>query len=118
SEHISDLNLHAATFLRTLNEQIRQHGDGAITTADDASGEPLMTWPVHPAGGWGFSYRWDRHFVQHLLDYVRQNAAGRQHHFDELSRQPLSTERNILPLSHELVTAGKGSLLERMPGDP
>jgi 1,4-alpha-glucan branching enzyme len=111
-------DLDAVAFLRELNDAVAARLPGAVTAAEEAT-----TWPgvSHPTegGGLGFGCKWNMGWMNDTLAYFRQDTAGRRRDHARLtfSLAYAFTERFVLPLSHDEVVAGKGSLLAAMPGD-
>jgi 1,4-alpha-glucan branching enzyme len=111
-------NLDAIAFLKRLNEVVYGlHGD-AITVAEESTSWPMVSRPVQ-LGGLGFGYKWNMGWMHDILDYFRQDPVHRRYHHDRLTFGLLYawTENFILPLSHDEVVHGKGSLKAKMPGD-
>jgi 1,4-alpha-glucan branching enzyme len=111
-------NLEAIAFLKQLNEVVyRLHGD-AITVAEESTSWPMVSRPVE-LGGLGFGYKWNMGWMHDILDYFRQDPVHRRYHHDRLTFGLLYawSENFILPLSHDEVVHGKGSLKAKMPGD-
>jgi 1,4-alpha-glucan branching enzyme len=111
-------NLEATAFLRRLNEQVYGRGKGAITIAEESTAWPAVSRPVY-MGGLGFGYKWNMGWMHDTLQYMSKDPVHRKHHHDRLTFGLLYafTENFILPLSHDEVVHGKGSLISRMPGD-
>src|ERR1700744_6023066 len=111
-------NLEAVAFLRLLNERIAEHCPGVLMMAEEATAWPGVTAPVHP-GGPGFSYKWNMGWMHDSLGYMRRDPLFGSHHHHDLTfgMTYVFAERFILALSHDEVVHGKGSLLQRMPGD-
>jgi len=109
-------NLEAVAFLRTMNENIHAHG--AITIAEESTSWPKVSHPVYN-GGLGFSYKWNMGWMHDTLDYFGDDPVHRSHHHDLLTFGLLYafSENFVLPLSHDEVVHGKGSIYTRMPGD-
>ncbi len=118
NRHGGHENLDAIDVLRRINEAVRDHAPGTFTIAEESSGWPFVT---HPAtlGGLGFGYRWNTGWVRDMLRYASRNPVHRKYYHDELICGPAAAfqENHILPLSHEEVSSGHGSLLRKMPGD-
>jgi 1,4-alpha-glucan branching enzyme len=111
-------NLENIDFLRRMNAIIAQERPAAITVAEDSSTFPAVSRPTD-AGGLGFDYKWNMGWMHDTLQYMRRDPVHRKHHQDEM-RFGLSYafhENFVLPLSHDEVVHGKGSLLRKMPGD-
>jgi 1,4-alpha-glucan branching enzyme len=111
-------NLEAIDFLRELNRAIGEEHAGVATFAEESTAWPMVTSPVH-VGGLGFSYKWDMGWMHDSLRYLSRDPIYRRWHHHELTFRSLyaSSERFVLPLSHDEVVHGKGSLLGKMPGD-
>ncbi|AMV19244.1 1,4-alpha-glucan branching protein GlgB [Planctomyces sp. SH-PL14] len=111
-------NLEAIEFLRHLNRQVSQHHPGTLVIAEESTAFSGVSRSVEQ-GGLGFSYKWDMGWMHDTLRYAAvQPAARREHHSELTFRMNYAfSERFVLPLSHDEVVYGKGSLLSRMPGD-
>jgi 1,4-alpha-glucan branching enzyme len=111
-------NLAAISLLRELNEvAYREHPD-IQTIAEEATDFPLVSKPTN-LGGLGFGLKWDMGWMHDTLHYLARDPIERAHHHHELTFRALYAfnENYVLPLSHDEVVYGKGSLLRRMPGD-
>ncbi|GAB4257142.1 MAG: 1,4-alpha-glucan branching protein GlgB [Thermoleophilia bacterium] len=111
-------NLEAVEFLRRLNTEVYARFPGVQTIAEESTAWPLVSRPTYE-GGLGFGLKWDLGWMHDTLDYMRRDPLHRKHHHDRLTFRPLYafTENFVLPLSHDEVVHGKGSLLGKMPGD-
>ena len=111
-------NLEAIAFLRRVNEVLGAQRPGAITLAEETTTFPGVTRPV-AAGGLGFSYKWNMGWMHDTLNYMARDPIHRQYHHDELTFGLVYAfdEQFVLPLSHDEVVHGKGSMLGKMPGD-
>jgi 1,4-alpha-glucan branching enzyme len=111
-------NLDAVSFLQHLN--ILTHGDhpGTITAAEESTAFPGVSRPAH-LGGLGFTYKWNMGWMHDVLEYVGQDPVHRRwaHNLVTFSALYMFTENFVLPFSHDEVVHGKGSLLDKMPGD-
>ncbi|MBC7643654.1 MAG: 1,4-alpha-glucan branching protein GlgB [Thermoleophilia bacterium] len=112
-------NLEAISFLRRMNEDIYGEVPGAQTIAEESTAWGGVSRPTF-TGGLGFGMKWDMGWMHDTLEYFGREPIHRQHHHGELTfRQVYAyTENFMLPLSHDEVVHGKGSLIARMPGDP
>jgi 1,4-alpha-glucan branching enzyme len=116
NEHGGNENLEAVEFLRRLN--IVLHGRGATTYAEESTAWPAVSRPTE-AGGLGFTYKWNMGWMHDTLAYIREEPVHRKYHHDKMTFGLVYAfnENFVLPLSHDEVVHGKGSLLGRMPGD-
>ena len=111
-------NLEAVSFLRQCNESVQGRFPGVVTIAEESTSWPGVSRPVGE-GGLGFSMKWDMGWMHDTLQHLEREPIHRQYHYDELTFRGLYafTERFVLPLSHDEVVHGKGSLATKMPGD-
>ena len=111
-------NLEAIDFLRELNIMVHEEFPGALTLAEESTAWPAVSRPTY-LGGLGFSMKWNMGWMNDTLFYMKKNPIHRHFHHDQLTFGQLYayTENFILPLSHDEVVHGKGSLLGKMPGD-
>jgi 1,4-alpha-glucan branching enzyme len=116
NEHGGNENLEAVSFLRLMNEQV--HATGAITMAEESTAWPGVSHPLYK-GGLGFSYKWNMGWMHDSLIYFGEEPVHRRYHHDKITfgLHYAFSENFILPLSHDEVVHGKGSMIERMPGD-
>jgi len=111
-------NLEAIDLLRELNRLIAERHPGVLVIAEESTAWPGVTGRLQE-GGLGFSYKWNMGWMHDSLRYMRRNPIYRRYHYHDLTfgMTYAYAERFILALSHDEVVHGKGSLLQRMPGD-
>jgi 1,4-alpha-glucan branching enzyme len=111
-------NLAASAFLRQMNEAIYRSYPGVQTIAEESTAWPLVSRPTY-AGGLGFGFKWDMGWMHDTLQYMQRDPIHRRYHHGELTFRMVYAfnENFVLPLSHDEVVHGKGSLLGKMPGD-
>ena len=111
-------NLEAIGFLRHFNTVVAERCAGAMTIAEESTAWPSVSRPVHD-GGLGFSFKWNMGWMHDTLHYMECDPVYRRHHHNELTFGLIYafSENFVLPLSHDEVVYGKGSLIEKMPGD-
>jgi 1,4-alpha-glucan branching enzyme len=111
-------NLEAIGFLRRFNEVVYKNYPDVQTIAEESTAWPMVSRPVY-LGGLGFGLKWDMGWMHDTLTYFARNPVHRSFHHNELLFRMLYAfgENYVLALSHDEVVHGKGSLLDRMPGD-
>jgi len=111
-------NLEAIGFLRRLNEEVYKAFPDVQTMAEESTSWPMVSKPTY-LGGLGFGLKWDMGWMHDTLEYMRQDPYFRRYHQNKLTFRMLYAfhENFVLPLSHDEVVYGKGSLLGKMPGD-
>ncbi len=111
-------NLEAVSFLRMLNEEIYKEYPDVQTIAEESTAWPMVSRPTY-VGGLGFGMKWDMGWMHDTLQYMERDPIHRRHHHGELTFRAVyaHTENFVMPLSHDEVVHGKGSLLAKMPGD-
>ncbi len=118
NQHGGRENLDAIHFLRQLNEKIYRHHPDVQTMAEESTSWGMVSRPTY-IGGLGFGYKWDMGWMHDTLEYFKYDSIYRSYHHNQLTFRMLYafTENFILPLSHDEVVYGKGSILAKMPGD-
>ena len=111
-------NLEAIDFLRELNSVSHSESPGTLIIAEESTSWPQVTRPVY-LGGLGFDVKWNMGWMNDTLRYMQREPIHRQYHHDLLTFSMLYcfTENFMLPFSHDEVVHGKGSMLNKMPGD-
>ncbi len=111
-------NLDAIDFLRAMNDAVHEAYPGCLTIAEESTAWPGVTRGT-VEGGLGFSFKWNMGWMHDTLEYMKQDPVHRRYHQDELSFAMVYeySERFVMPLSHDEVVHGKGSLYDKMPGD-
>ena len=109
-------NLEAVEFLRRLNHEVHAHR--ATTYAEESTAWSGVSHPTY-TGGLGFTYKWNMGWMNDSLEYMREEPVHRRYHHDKMTFGLVYAfdENFVLPLSHDEVVHGKGSLLGKMPGD-
>ncbi|WP_462417972.1 1,4-alpha-glucan branching protein GlgB [Kytococcus sp. Marseille-QA3725] len=111
-------NLEAVQLLQETNATAHRLFPGVVTVAEESTAWPGVTAPTH-AGGLGFSMKWNMGWMHDSLEYVSKDPVHRQYHHHDLTFSMVYafSERYVLPISHDEVVHGKGSLVTKMPGD-
>ena len=111
-------NFCAVALLRKVNETVHAQHPGVLTIAEESTTWPGVSRPAE-AGGLGFDYKWDMGWMHDTLAYFSLDPIYRRHHHHKLTFRGLyaGSENFVLPLSHDEVVYGKGSLLGKLPGD-
>lgn len=111
-------NLEAVEFLKQFNHTVQTQCPGVITIAEESTAWPLVTRPPY-LGGLGFNLKWNMGWMHDTLNYFHLDPIYRKYHQNDLTFAMLYhyTENFVLPLSHDEVVYGKGSLQHKMPGD-
>ena len=111
-------DLDAVEFLKQLNEVVHAREPGIVSAAEESTAWPGVSRPTY-LGGLGFGFKWNMGWMHDTLSYFQQDPVYRRWHHHELTFSLVYafTENFILPLSHDEVVHGKGSLIKKMPGD-
>jgi 1,4-alpha-glucan branching enzyme len=111
-------NLEAIDFLRQLNQEVYKEYPGIQTIAEESTSWPMVSRPIY-LGGLGFGLKWDMGWMHDTLKYFALDPIHRKYHHTQLTFRMLYgfTENFVLPLSHDEVVHGKGSLIQKMAGD-
>ena len=111
-------NLDAIEFLRRMNVEVYAQHPGTQTIAEESTAWPMVSRPTY-VGGLGFGLKWDMGWMHDTLEYLAHDPVYRKFHHGQLTFRAMYafSEHFVLPLSHDEVVHGKGSLLRKMPGD-
>ncbi len=111
-------NLDAVAFLQETNATVYRKVPGAVMVAEESTAWPGVTRPTH-LGGLGFGFKWNMGWMHDTLGYIARDPIYRSYHHNEMtfSMMYAYSENFVLPLSHDEVVHGKGSLLGKIPGD-
>ena len=111
-------NLEAVAFLQEMNATAYKRVPGCITIAEESTSWPGVTRQTH-LGGLGFGFKWNMGWMHDSLGYVQNDPIHRQYHHGQMTFSLVYaySENYVLPISHDEVVHGKGSLLRKMPGD-
>jgi 1,4-alpha-glucan branching enzyme len=111
-------NLESIHFLREMNREVYASVPGIQTIAEESTSWPLVSRPLY-IGGLGFGYKWDMGWMHDTLDYLAHDPIHRKYHHNKLTFRSVYafSESFVLSLSHDEVVHGKGSLVNKMPGD-
>ncbi|SHI66007.1 1,4-alpha-glucan branching protein GlgB [Wenxinia saemankumensis] len=111
-------NLDAIEFLKRTNQVARDYAPGALTIAEESTAWPGVSRPVDE-GGLGFDFKWNMGWMNDTLRYMAEDPINRKYHHDKMTfgLHYAFSENFILPISHDEVVHGKGSMLGKMPGD-
>ncbi|MCR6031703.1 1,4-alpha-glucan branching protein GlgB [Nocardioides sp. zg-579] len=118
NKHGGRENLEAVQFLQEMNATVYKRVPGIVTVAEESTSWPGVTRPTS-ADGLGFGFKWNMGWMHDSLDYVAHEPVHRAYHHGEMTFSLVYawSENYVLPISHDEVVHGKGSLLRKMPGD-
>jgi 1,4-alpha-glucan branching enzyme len=111
-------NLESIAFLRRFNEEVYRAFPGVQTIAEESTAWPMVSRPTY-VGGLGFGMKWDMGWMHDTLAYFQEDPVHRKYHHDQLTFRSIYafTENYCLPISHDEIVHGKGSMINKMPGD-
>ncbi|HEU4344958.1 MAG TPA: 1,4-alpha-glucan branching protein GlgB [Candidatus Binatia bacterium] len=111
-------NIEAIGFLRRMNAEVYKRYPDVQTIAEESTAWPMVSRPTY-VGGLGFGLKWDMGWMHDTLEYMSRDPIHRRYHHEKLTFRMIYAfhENFVLPLSHDEVVYGKGSLLAKMPGD-
>jgi 1,4-alpha-glucan branching enzyme len=111
-------NLESISLFKLVNERLGSEAPGAITVAEESTSFPGVSAPTYN-GGLGFHYKWNMGWMNDTLRYIHEDPIHRRWHHDQLTFGLVYafSENFVLPISHDEVVHGKGSMLDKMPGD-
>ncbi len=118
NRHGGNENLEAIEFMREFNRAMYEEFPGVQTIAEESTAWGGVSRPVH-LGGLGFGFKWDMGWMNDTLRYFSKDAVHRRFHHNDLTFRAIyaNSENYVLPLSHDEIVHGKGSLVSKMPGD-
>ena len=113
-----NVNFDAVSLLRWVNEEVYRHYPNAMTIAEESTAFPGVTKPTD-MGGLGFGFKWNMGWMHDSLSYIQEEPIHRSYHHNTITFPMVYafSENYVLSLSHDEVVYGKGSMLDKMPGD-
>ncbi|MGI8867930.1 MAG: 1,4-alpha-glucan branching protein GlgB [Mycobacteriales bacterium] len=111
-------NIDAVGFLQEMNATVYKRVPGAVTIAEESTAWPGVTRPTH-VGGLGFGFKWNMGWMHDTLSYISHDPVHRAYHHNEMTFSMVYaySENYLLPISHDEVVHGKGSIIRKIPGD-
>jgi 1,4-alpha-glucan branching enzyme len=118
NQHGGKENVGAIEFLKRFNHEVYTHYPDVQTVAEESTSWPMVSRPAY-LGGLGFGYKWDMGWMHDSLKYLSRDPVVRKYHQNDLTFRQIyaNSENYVLPLSHDEVVHGKGSLFAKMAGD-